>query len=48
LIMTTFVSSVAINEGSRAVLKNPPPTQGILIPFGSQITIQPGAATPAR
>lgn len=44
LIMTTFVSSVAINEGSRAVLKNPPPTQGILIPFGSQITVTPGAA----
>jgi protein involved in polysaccharide export with SLBB domain len=44
LIMTTFVSSVAINEGSRAVLKNPPPTQGILIPFGSQITVSPGAA----
>jgi polysaccharide biosynthesis/export protein len=44
LIMTTFVSSVAINEGSRAVLKNPPPTQGILIPFGSTITVTPGAA----
>lgn len=44
LIMTTFVSSVAINEGSRAVLKNPPPTTGILIPFGSQITVTPGAA----
>jgi polysaccharide biosynthesis/export protein len=47
LIMTTFASSVAINEGSRAVLKDPPPTQGILIPFGSQITVSPGAA-PAR
>ncbi len=46
LIMTTFVSSVAINEGARAVLKNPPPTSGILIPFGSTITVSPG--TPAR
>lgn len=48
LIMTTFASSVAINEGARAVLKSPPPTQGILIPFGSQITVSPGAATPTR
>ncbi|MEO5802047.1 MAG: SLBB domain-containing protein [Verrucomicrobiota bacterium] len=47
LIMTTFVSSVAINEGSRAVLDNPPPTSGILIPFGSTITVNPGSA-PAR
>lgn len=46
LIMTTFVSSVAINEGARAVLKNPPPTSGILIPFGSTITVTPSA--PAR
>ena len=41
LIMTTFVSSVAINEGARAVLRSPPPTTGILIPFGSSITISP-------
>lgn len=47
LIMTTFVSSVAINEGARAVLKNPPPTSGVLIPFGSTITVSPGTA-PAR
>ncbi len=46
LIMTTFVSSVAINEGARAVLDNPPPTSGILIPFGSTITVTPSA--PAR
>lgn len=46
LIMTTFASSVAINEGARAVLDNPPPTSGILIPFGSTITVSPGAAPP--
>ncbi len=43
VIMTTFVSSVALNEGARAVLKNPPPTTGILIPFGSSITVTPAA-----
>jgi protein involved in polysaccharide export with SLBB domain len=48
LIMTTFVSSVAINEGARAVLDNPPPTSGILIPFGSTITVNPGTTAPAR
>ncbi len=43
LITTTFVSSIAINEGSRAVLKNPPAATGILIPLGSRITVvQPG------
>ena len=44
LIMTTFVSATAINEGARAVLKSPPPTTGILIPFGSSITVSPSAA----
>lgn len=43
LIATTFVTSVAINEGSRAVLKSPPAATGILIPLGSRITVvQPG------
>lgn len=46
LIMNTFVSSVAINEGARAVLDDPPATSGILIPFGSTITVSPGAAGP--
>lgn len=46
LIMNTFVSSVAINEGARAVLEDPPATSGILIPFGSTITVAPGAAPP--
>ena len=41
VITTTFVSSVAINEGARAVIKSAAPTQGILIPFGSSITINP-------
>ncbi len=48
LIMNTFASSVAINEGARAVLEDPPATSGILIPFGSTITVSPGAAPPAR
>jgi protein involved in polysaccharide export with SLBB domain len=48
LITTTFTSSVAINEGARAVLKNPPPTTGILIPFGSTITVTPGTTPPAH
>lgn len=47
LIMTTFVSAVAINEGARAAVKNPPATSGVLIPFGSTITISP-TTTPAR
>ncbi len=42
VIQTTFVSSVAINEGSRAVLKSTPAPTGILIPFGSKITIGAG------
>lgn len=46
VIATTFVSSVAINEGARAALRSPAPTSGILIPFGSTITITP--STPAR
>jgi polysaccharide export outer membrane protein len=41
-VMTqTFVGSVAINEGSRAVLNGPPPVNGILIPFGSTISVVP-------
>lgn len=47
LIQTTFVSSVAINEGSRAVLKSSPGPTGILIPFGSKIQISPAPGTPA-
>jgi protein involved in polysaccharide export with SLBB domain len=43
LIMSTFVSSVAINEGARAALRSPPPTTGILIPFGSSITVTPAS-----
>lgn len=47
LILNTFASSVAINEGARAVIDDPPATSGILIPFGSTITVSPGAG-PAR
>lgn len=44
LILTTFASSVAINAGARATLEDAPSATGILIPYGSQITISPGAA----
>ncbi len=43
LIMNTFVTSVAVNEGTRAVSKTAPPT-GIVIPLGSRITVTPPAA----
>ena len=46
LVATTFVSAVAINEGAYATLPTPPPTQGILIPFGAGITISPTASPP--
>ena len=38
LIMNTFATSLAINEGSNAVIKTAPPT-GVLIPLGSRITV---------
>jgi polysaccharide export outer membrane protein len=44
---TTFASSVAINAGAETTLKVPPPQAGILIPFGSGITIS-GAGTQVR
>lgn len=52
IILDTFVSSVAINEGTRAVLSEEEagPT-GIVIPLGSRITVTPPAGssvTPAR
>ena len=42
IIMQTFVSSVAINEGVRAVTKDPVAPAGVFIPLGSRITIVPG------
>jgi protein involved in polysaccharide export with SLBB domain len=47
VIATTFASSVAINAGAEATLNVPPPQAGILIPFGSGITIS-GAGTLVR
>jgi polysaccharide export outer membrane protein len=49
LILNTFVSSLAINEGARAVTKDVAPT-GILIPLGSKITVTTptGAPIPTR
>ncbi len=43
VIMTTFVSAVAINEGARAASKDTSTTSGILIPVGGTITITPTA-----
>ena len=39
LIVNTFVSSVAINEGVTAVDKNAPTATGVFIPVGSGVTI---------
>ncbi|HWD19675.1 MAG TPA: polysaccharide biosynthesis/export family protein [Verrucomicrobiae bacterium] len=47
VIATTFASSIAINAGAEATLKVPPPQAGILIPFGSGITVQ-GSGTIVR
>ncbi|MFN7138002.1 MAG: SLBB domain-containing protein [Limisphaerales bacterium] len=44
LIMNTFVTSVAINEGTRAVTRTAAPT-GVVIPLGSTITVNPPVTT---
>lgn len=44
LILNTFVTSLAINEGTRSVSKIAPPT-GVVIPLGSSITVTPPAGT---
>jgi len=41
IVLQTFVSSVAINEGARAVTKKPIPQTGVFIPAGSGVTITP-------
>lgn len=46
LIVDTFVSSVAINEGVRAVNEHAPST-GVFIPVGSRITVTPSTGAPA-
>ncbi len=45
VLTSTFVGSVAINEGARAVVPNSPPPAGIFIPLGSGVTVTlpPGA-----
>jgi len=45
LILNTFVNSVAINEGARAVIKESSAPAGVFIPLGSRITITPGPPT---
>lgn len=46
IILQTFVSSVAINEGSRAVVRTPTGPAGIFIPIGSGITVNPPPPSP--
>ena len=41
IAMKTFVSSVAINEGSHAVLGVQANPAGVFIPLGSSVTVQP-------
>jgi polysaccharide biosynthesis/export protein len=41
LILDTFVSSVAINEGARAAVREDTPPAGIFIPIGSRISVNP-------
>ncbi len=43
IILTTFVSSIAINEGARAVVRVTPAPAGIFIPIGSGITVNSSA-----
>jgi polysaccharide biosynthesis/export protein len=47
LILDTFVSSVAINEGTRAAVRDEE-QPGIFIPLGSRIIVNPGPGTGAR
>jgi polysaccharide biosynthesis/export protein len=46
IILNTFVSSAAINAGSKAVLKQPTGGAGIFIPVGSGIQVIPPVAPP--
>lgn len=45
LILNTFVSSVAINEGARAVTGRSVSPAGVFIPLGSGITVTPAPIT---
>jgi polysaccharide biosynthesis/export protein len=46
IILDTFVSSVAINEGARAAVKEERAPAGIFIPIGSRITVNPQPVVP--
>jgi len=48
IALQTFVSSMAINAGARAVNKGPIVPAGVFIPVGSRITVQPPAGTNPR
>ncbi len=45
VILQTFVSSIAINEGSRAVVRIPAGPAGVFIPLGSSITVNTPGST---
>jgi hypothetical protein len=46
IILNTFVSSAAINAGSKAVLTQPTGGAGVFIPVGSGIQVIPPIAPP--
>jgi polysaccharide export outer membrane protein len=48
IILNTFVSSVAINAGTRWVVKQPTGGAGVFIPVGSGIQIVPPPVPPIR
>jgi protein involved in polysaccharide export with SLBB domain len=48
IILNTFVSSVAINAGTAAIVRKPAGAAGVFIPVGSGVTIIPPPAPPIR
>jgi polysaccharide export outer membrane protein len=48
LILDTFVSTVAINEGARAAVEDDDAPPGIFIPLGSGVTVTPPPVTPRQ
>jgi protein involved in polysaccharide export with SLBB domain len=48
IVLQTFVSAVAINEGARAVTKQAVTPAGVFIPVGSRITVVPPTSATGR